>query len=171
MERLFNLDGQFLFDAAVLGVSMLVLFVFLSYFLFEPVRNLLEKRRERVVAEQEEAKQKNNEAAVFKEEYEEKLRNIDKEVEMILGDARKKAQKNESKIIAEAKEEAARIIDRARGEIELEKKRAVDEVKQDLIAISSLMASKVVSAAIDVKVQDSLIEETLKEMGESTWQS
>ncbi len=171
MERLFNLDGQFLFDAAVLGASILVLFVFLSYFLFEPVRNLLEKRRERVVAEQEEAKQKKIEAAVFKEEYEAKLRNIDKEVEVILGDARKKAQKNEAKIIAEAKEEAARIIDRARGEIELEKKRAVDEVKQDLIAISSLMASKVVSATIDMKVQDGLIEETLKEMGESTWQS
>ncbi len=33
------------------------------------------------------------------------------------------------------------------------------------------MAGKVVASSIDVKVQDSLIDETLKEMGESTWLS
>ena len=49
MERLFTLDAQFLFDAVVLALSMLVMFTFLSYLLFEPVRNLLEKRRQRVL--------------------------------------------------------------------------------------------------------------------------
>ena len=34
-----------------------------------------------------------------------------------------------------------------------------------------MMAEKVVASSIDMKVQDELIEETLKEMGESTWQS
>ena len=44
-------------------------------------------------------------------------------------------------------------------------------MKQEIVSIASLMAGKVVSASIDTTVQDSLIEETLKEMGESTWQS
>ena len=73
--------------------------------------------------------------------------------------------------VDEAKEEAARIIQRANEEAELSKKRAMDEVKQEMITVASMMAAKVVAANIDATVQDTLVEETLKEMGESTWQS
>ena len=44
-------------------------------------------------------------------------------------------------------------------------------MKTEIVSIASLMAEKVVASSIDMKVQDELIEETLKEMGESTWQS
>ena len=169
MERLFTLDAQFLFDAVVLALSMLVMFTFLSYLLFEPVRNLLEKRRQRVLDEQETAKKERTDATAYKEEYEKKLKEVDKEAQEILSAARKKAMQNEAKIIAEAKEEAARIIERGNAEIELEKKRALDEMKQEMITITSMMAGKVVSSSIDTNVQESLIEETLKEMGDSTW--
>ena len=171
MERLFSLDAQFLFDAVVLALSMLVLFSLLSYLLFNPVRDMLEKRRQRVADEQETAKRERQEAVAYKEEYEQKLKEIKKEAEEILSEARKKAMKNEAKIVAEAKEEAARIMQRANAEIELEKKHALDDMKQEMIAIAGLMAQKVVAASIDTKVQESLIEETLKEMGEQTWQS
>ena len=156
MERLFNLDAQLLFDACVMALSMLVMFTFLSYLLFKPVRKLLEDRKE---------------AAVYKEEYEQKLKEIDKEAQVILSEARKKAMKTENEIVAEAKEEAARIITRANNEIELERKRALDDMKQEMISIASAMAGKVVAASIDTSVQDELIEETLKEMGEQTWLS
>ena len=171
MERLFSLDAQFLFDAVVLALSMLVLFSLLSYLLFNPVRDMLEKRKQRVFDEQETAKRERQEATIYKEEYEQKLKDIKKEAEEILSEARKKAMKNEAKIVAEAKEEAARIIERANAEIELEKKHALDDMKQEMIAIATMMAQKVVTASIDTKVQESLIEETLKEMGEQTWQS
>ena len=73
--------------------------------------------------------------------------------------------------ISEDKEEAARIIERAGVEAELEKNKAADEVKREMVVLASLLAGKVVNAAIDTTVQDTLIEETLKEMGESTWLS
>ena len=169
MERLFSLDAQFLFDVVVMALSMLVLFTALSYLLFNPVRDMLEKRRQRVVDDQESAKHEKEEAIAYKEEYEQKLKEVDKEVQVILSDARKKALQNEAKIVAEAKEEAARIIARANAEIELEKKRALDDMKQEMITIASMMAEKVVAASIDTNVQESLIDETLKEMGERTW--
>lgn len=171
MERLFNLDAQLLFDAAVLAVSMLVMFTLLSYLLFEPVRKLLENRKQRVLDDQETARKEKEEAVGYKEEYEKKLKEVDKEAEEILSAARRKALKNEAQIVAEAKEEAARIIERANAEIELEKKRALDEMKQEMITIASMMAGKVVAASIDTNVQEGLIDETLKEMGDSTWLS
>lgn len=132
---------------------------------------MLEKRKQRVVDDQENAKRERQEAVAYKEEYEQKLNEVDKEAQEILSEARKKAKKNEAKIIAEAKEEAARIIQRANVEVELEKKRALDDMKQEMITIASMMAHKVVSASIDANVQESLIEETLKEMGDGTWQN
>ena len=110
-------------------------------------------------------------AQALKEEYEAKLRDVDKEAEAILAEARKKALANENKIVSQAKEEAARIIERAGVEAELEKNKAADEVKREMVVLASLMAGKVVNAAIDTTVQESLIEETLKEIGEGTWLS
>lgn len=169
MERLFTLDAQFLFDAIVLALSMLVLVCLMSFLFFNPVRDMLEKRKQRVLEEQETAKLNREEAIACKEEYEQKLKKINKEAEAILSEARKKAMKTEASIVAQAKEEAARMIERANAEIELEKRHALDDMKQEMITVATMVAKKVVASAIDVSVQENLIDETLKEMGEQTW--
>ena len=50
-------------------------------------------------------------------------------------------------------------------------KKAEDDIKKEIITVASLIAGKVVSENIDMNIQDSLIEDTLKEIGEQTWQS
>ena len=170
MTRLFNLDFQLLHDTVLLAIAIFFLFLALSYLLFNPVRKMLKDRQEKIATDIDTALADKKDAAALKAEYEAKLKNIDKEAEQILSEARQKALKNEAKIVDEAKEEAARI-QRANEEAELSKKRAMDEVKQEMITVASMMAAKVVAANIDATVQDTLVEETLKEMGESTWQS
>ena len=139
--------------------------------MFNPARDVLERRRQKIAGELAEAASDKESAAAMKAEYEEKLKEISKEADNILEDARKKAKAREAEIIGEAKQEAARIMDRANREIELEKKKALDDMKQEVVSIASMMAGKVVAASIDTTIQDTLIDETLKEMGESTWQS
>ena len=168
---LFNLDAQLLFDTVLLAIAVFFLFLLMSNLLFNPARKLLKDRQSRIAKDIADAYEDKESAAALKAEYESKLKDIDKEAEVILSEARQKALKNESKIIDEAKQEAARIIKRAQEEAELEKKHAMDDVKQDMIQIASMMAQKVVAASIDTRIQDSLVEETLREMGESTWQS
>lgn len=169
MERLFDLDFQLVADATLSIIAIFFLFLIMSYFLFNPARKVLNDRKEKIRGELEDAKENQETAQRLKAEYEEKLKNIDKEAETILSEARKKALANENKIVAEAKEEAARIIARARVEAELEKQKMSDDVKKEIISIASVMAGKVVTASIDTTVQERLIDETLKEMGDSTW--
>lgn len=171
MTRLFNLDFQLLHDAILLAISIYVLFTCMSYLLFNPVRKMLEDRQKKIQGDIDSAKSDKEQAAAMKAEYDEKLKKADKEVEAILSEARQKALKNETRIIDEAKQEAARIIQRANEEAQLEKNRVMDEMKQEMIAVASMMAAKVVTASIDTSIQNSLVEETLKEMGDSTWQS
>lgn len=171
MTRLFDLDAQLLQDVIIMAIAIFFLFMVLSKMLFNPVRKMLEDRRMKIAGDIDTAEADKKDAAALKADYEAKLKDIDKEAEQILSEARKKAQKNAANIESEAKEEAARIIARANEEAELSKKRAMDEVKQEMITVASMMAAKVVAANIDAAVQDKLVEETLKEMGDSTWQS
>ncbi len=171
MERLFDLDFQLIHDALFSAIAVFILFILLSYLLFNPVRDMLKKRQEKIQDDIDSAKKDKEDASVLKEQYEEKLKNVNQESEEILSQARKRAQTNENNIIAEAKEEAARIIDKAVKEAELEKEKAKDDIKKEMVEIASLMANKVISGKMDTSVQDALVEETLKEVGDATWLS
>ena len=171
MERLFDLDLQLLADATLTAISVFVLFLLASYLLFNPARELLKKRQDKIKDDIDTANKDKEDAAALKADYDAKIKDIQKESEEILSEARKKAKANEAQIIAEANEEANRIIKNAENEALLEKQRAYDEMKQEMISIASLMAGKVVAQSIDTTIQESLIEETLKEVGDKTWQS
>ena len=161
MERLFNLDPQLIHDAVLLALAVFVMFTFLSYLLFNPARDFLKKRQDKIKNDLDTAAADKADARKLKEDYNAKIQNINAEAEETLD--------NEAKIIAEAKEEAARILSRANAQVELERKAAADDMKKEMIALASLMAEKAVAGAVDAKVQDTMVESTLKEIGEDTW--
>ena len=169
MTRLFNLDFQLLHDTVLLAIAIFFLFLALSYLLFNPVRKMLKDRQEKIATDIDTALADKKDAAALKAEYEAKLKNIDKEAEQILSDARKKAMQRENEIIADARAEAARIMENAKSEAELEKKRVKDEVKQEIISVAALMSEKIIAASVDEQTQNALFEQTLKEMGDKTW--
>ena len=170
-SRVFDLDLQLLQDAVLMMVAIFVLFLAASYFLFNPVRSMLEKRKSKIKDDLDEAAKAKEEAIASKDEYEAKLKDIEKEAEVIMADARKRALDNEHRIVEEAKAEAERIMERARTEAELEKQKAADEVKKQMVVLASMIAGKVVKASIDTTVQEAMVNDTLKEIGESTWLS
>ncbi len=170
-DRMFGIDWQLIADSTLTVIAVFALFAIMSYFLFNPARKMLNDRKEKIQNELADAKANMEEAHSLRAEYESKLKAVDKEAEGILSEARKKGLANESQIIAQAKEEAARILERARVEAALEKQKMSDDVKKEIVSVASAMAGKVVAASIDETVQNQLIDETLKEMGDSTWLS
>ena len=171
MERLFGLDAQLIFELCLTALAVFCLFMALSYILFNPVRDMLKKRQEMVQETKDTANREKEAALLLKAEYDEKMKNAVAEAEEILNVARKRALKNERAILEQAKEEAAAIIANANVQIELEKKKAMDDLKQEVVAIATMMASKVIAATMDEKLSNQLIEDTLKEMGDDTWQN
>ena len=169
--RIFGLDAQLLFDILIQGLAVFLLFLFLSYVLIEQVKKVIADRQAKIKGDLDSAAKDKADAAKLKAEYDERLKQADDEAEEILTAARKKAVKNEENIVAEAKEEAARIIKRANQEAELEKNKVKDEVKQEIIGVATAMAGKFVQGNLDEAKQAELIEATLKEMGDNTWQS
>jgi len=168
---LFDLTPQLLSDSILTLLAVIALFFCLSYFLFNPAREMLRKRSEKIQGELEDAKNNQEAAEALKLEYESKLKDINKEAEAILSEARKKAMDNEAKIVAKAKEDAASIIDRAHVEAELEKQKITDDVKKEMISVASVLAEKAVGESMDHAIQERLVDETLKEIGDGTWLS
>ena len=119
-DYIFGLDPQLLVDSAITILAMFFVFLLLSYLLFNPARNLMEKRQEGIREQMETAAREKQDAIQFKAEYDEKIKNVQKETDEILSEARKKALKKESVMLEEAREEAAQIVARANREVELE---------------------------------------------------
>ena len=168
---IFGLSPQLILDSLILLLAVGFMFFVLSYFLFNPARDLLNKRREKIANEMADAEKEKADAESYKAEYEAKLKDADKEVEAILSEGRKKALKREDEIVNEAKAEATRIMERASREIELEKSKMKDEVKQEMVAVATVMAGKFVASSLDDEKQAQLIDEALNEMGDDTWQN
>ena len=170
-NRIFGLDAQLIADAVILALAVGFLFFLLSALLFNPARELMKKRQEKIKTEMETAAKDMADAKQMKAEYDARLAAADKDVDAILSEGRKKALARENEIIAEAKEEAALVLERAEREIELEKSKVKDEVKQEMIGVARAMAGRFVTASMDDETQAKLIDEALNEMGEGTWQS
>ena len=170
-DYIFGLDPQLLVDSAITILAMFFVFLLLSYLLFNPARNLMEKRQEGIREQMETATREKQDAIQFKAEYDEKIKNVQKETDEILSEARKKALKKESVMLEEAREEAAQIVARANREVELEKSKVKDEMKQEIINVATAMAGKIVASSLDESKQSQLLADTLEEMGDETWLS
>ena len=170
MERIFALDLQLVHDVLWTALAVFILFFGLSYLLFNPVREMLEKRKKKIGDELKEAEESLKKANEMKAEYDGKLSEVKRESARILDEAEKKAQKNRSEILNEAKEDAALIRRRAHEDAEQEKIHARDDMKQEMVTLASMIAGKVVHEKMDTAVQDELVTEVLSEIKESTWQ-
>lgn len=170
-NRIFGLDFQLIADALIVALAVFIVFLALSYLLFNPARELLKKRQDKVQGDLEFSAQEKKDAMALKSDYEAKLKNASQEVDEILSEGRKKALKRENDIVDEAKSEAARILDRANKEIELEKSKVKDEMKQEMVSVATAMAGKIIAENIDSAKQAHLVDEALNEMGDDTWQN
>lgn len=167
-DRLFGLDIQLLFDACILFVVIMIMYVIMSRLFFGPVRAFLEQRKCAVAADRDEALKLQEAALVSKSTYEEKLKAVYKEAEEILSASRKAAMKQQGAIIDQAKSEASAIMEQADKETISEKQRIRADVKKEMLDIALVLAAQFTDQA-DPRRSDMLLEETLKEMGGDAW--
>ncbi len=152
-------------------VLVLVLFYILHRLLFEPVRTILDERKEKIATEYDKIESSSKEVEKLKAEYESKLKNINKEADQILAHARKRAMRRKEELINEAKEESALIIKRTELEITRERAQMRDDVRKEIITVATVMASKFIAESLDEKKKAELVNKTFSEIGDDVWQA
>ena len=151
---------------AVLINTLLIYFVG-KRFLFEPVKNMIDSRKQEIDDMYAKADKAICDAEASKQEYAKALEGAKEEASAIVRNAAKTAQDRGDQIILEAKEEAAAIRAKASGDIARERKNAVNEIKNDISNIALSIASKVVEKEISEKEHEDLIAEFIDRMGDA----
>ena len=145
--------------------NLLVLYLFLKKILFKPMKNMIDSRQKEVDDMYENAESAEKQANEMKVSYEEKLNKANEESEEILRTALRRAQLKEEEILRDAQNEAARIYDRAQEQIDLEKKRALSEVKDEVSGMAIDIAAAVIERDVDKAEHEAMIDEFINNMG------
>lgn len=147
-------------------INLIILTLFLKHFLFDKVNKVLEDRQKEVSDAFDEAEKASQNAKQLESQYNDKILQAKEESASIVKAATQKAQVRSDEIIADAKNDASALMDKANSEIAREKKRAVNEIKDQISDIAFSVAEKVIEKEVDKKDNDRLIEDFIKNVGD-----
>lgn len=147
--------------------NLLLLFLILKRFLFKPVSAMMEKRRQSVEKQYQDAQKAEDEAEASKKEWQEKLEGAHKEAASILQDASEVARKRETELLADARIRADEIVQRAETEAELEKRKAAADRKREIAEAAAALAGKMLDREIREEDHRDLIDSFIREMEET----
>ncbi len=145
----------------------MITFLLLRKFLFKPVKKMIDDRQSEIDGLYSDANAEKAKAEALRADYESHLESARAERDEILRDAVTRAQKREQEIISEANSAAAAIRTKAEADIAQEKKKALNEVKNEISAISMEIAGKVVEREINPADHRNLVEKFIGGIGEA----
>lgn len=151
---------------AQLFFFLLLLFLLRKY-AWGPLMSIMEEREKHVANEIEEAERSRKEAEVAAAEAVTQLRQTRQEAQSIIEEARNTGVEQQDQIVKLAHEEAERIREVTLAEIQDEKEKAIQALQDQVGSLSVLIASKVIEKEISAQDQEQLINEYIKEVGES----
>jgi len=143
------------------GVIMLLY----ARFLNKPVMKILEERKKAIGEEITAAEEAKAKAEAVEKEYKALLADSKAEADRIISSAVAKAQAREDEIVREAEKNAVLIREKANEDVERERKRAVNEIKNQIAGLVIMAASKVAEKEISVSDNAALIDSFLVKAG------
>ena len=146
-------------------VNLLILYIAFKKFLFVPMKNMIDSRQKEIDDMYSDAEDARKSADELKDEYEEKISHAKDESEEILKSALRRAQLKEEEILREANEQAARTLERAEEQIALEKKQALNEVKDQVSSMAIGIASAVIERDVSEREHRDLIDDFISNIG------
>ena len=155
-----------IWDILISLLNLLIIFLLFKKFLYKPVRKVLDKRKGAIDEQYNAAEEAKQSALNDKQVYEMKLRSAQDEADEMIKNAAATADRRSAKIIDDAKDKADGIIRQAHSEVELEKKKAEDEIRHQIADVSALLTEKVLEREINEKDHREFIDSFIQGIGE-----
>jgi len=140
------------------------LFLFKKFF-WSKIMAILDQRREAADKEIADAQAARADAMSIKETYEQNMREARAQADTILANAQKTATMRSEEIIGQAQQQAAQLKLKASADIEMEKKKAINDAKNEISGLAMAIAGKVVERELKAADQEELIDRFINELG------
>ena len=161
--------GEFLnvnfFTALFTLANTILLFLVLKKFLFKPVMKMITDRQKEIDDLYDAAGKAEEKAKALEQEYQQKLSVAAETGERMVKEAVKRGQDREEEIIRQANAEAAAILDKAAADIAMEKKKAINDAKDEISGMAMAIAEKVVGRELNEADQADLIDGFIAQLG------
>lgn len=147
-------------------LNTITLFLVLRHFLFKPVMKMIKDRQEEIDTMYREADEAKSSADALEAEYQQKLSVAADTSERIVKEAVDRGRQREEEIIRQANADASAIRSKAASDIAQEKKKALNDAKDEISGMAIAIAEKVVGRQINEADQDKLVDEFIDQLGE-----
>lgn len=146
--------------------NLVLLFLIVKKFLYKRVIKMLEARRSAIAKDYDDANAAKEQALSDKTKYEERLRSAQDEADSVIKNAAAIATQREKEILEQAKTRAESIVRQAENEAVLERKKAEDEVKKEIVEVSSLLTEKVLGREVNAADHQQFIDSFIESIGD-----
>ena len=147
-------------------LNTIALFLVMKKFLFAPILKMISDRQAEIDGMYQDAQSAREQANAMKEEYSVKLDAANETSQRIVQEAVIRGQNREEEIIRDAKSQASAIMDKAYAAIAQEKKKALNDAKDEISGMAMAIAEKVVGRSLAEADQQRLVEQFIDELGE-----
>lgn len=163
-------SGEFLninfFTALFTLVNTIALFLVLKKFLFQPVMKMIADRQQEIDDLYSDAGKSKTEAMKLEQEYRQKLADAAQTGERLVKEAVARGNRREEEIVAQANAQADAIRAKAAADIAQEKKKAINEAKDEISQLALSIAGKVVGRELTNADQSDLVDHFIDQLGE-----
>lgn len=147
-------------------VNFVLLLIILRVFLYKPIVTMLDRRRENIKTDLEEAEGARSEAEAARQEYEKQLEEAREERRSIVAQATEQAEKMREDILAKARAEAQEVVVKTEEEMEALRRQTLVGAQDQIVDLAVAAAGKVVGESLDEQAHRRLIQEFIAEVGD-----
>lgn len=165
MENFQSFVGIDLWTALFTLLNFLTILIVGTKFLWKPVMKIIKDRQQEIDDLYADANAAKTSAEAMEAEYQQKLADATKTGDRIVKDAVARGQAREEEIIRKANADAAAIMDKASADIAMEKKKALNDAKDEISEIAMAIAGKVVGRQLTDADQSALVDSFIEELG------
>ena len=145
-------------------MNTLAIYFVAKTFLFVPVKNMIDSRQKEIDAMYDAAGAAKESAQALENEYKEKLAQAQQTSDRMVKEAVARGQNRQEEIISQANAEARAILDKAAADIAQEKKKALNDAKNEISEMAMAIAEKVVGRELNAADQSKLVDEFINEL-------
>ena len=146
--------------------NLFIQLFFVKMFFLDKIKAILDQRREAADKQITDAEAAKAEAMAIKAAYEENMAQSKAKADDILMNAQRSANARSEEIISQAQAAAAQIKSKASADIEMEKKKAINDAKNEISGLAMAIAGKVVERELNTADQADLIDRFINELGD-----
>ena len=147
--------------------NLFIQLLIVKIFFLDKIKAIIDQRREAADKQITEAETAKSEALAIKQTYEQNMLEAKAKADDLLLTAQRTANSRSEEILAQAQQQAAQIKSKAAADIELEKKKAINEAKNEISDLAMAIAGKVVTRELNAGDQADMIDRFIDELGDN----